>query len=127
MYRAGWLSQLRKKISEYKLDLVGVQVRWDGDGTEPDGEYTFVYRIRLLNLNCVILQISFYSLGGGGRSPVSCYHGPQIGLFYQLQMTDENIKNWWMIIGTRKQRELLQFHKYCCNTNVLLQQFPQNI
>jgi hypothetical protein len=26
------------------LDLVGVQeVRWEGDGTEPAGEYTFFY------------------------------------------------------------------------------------
>jgi hypothetical protein len=33
-----------KKISKYKLDLVGVQeVRWDGGGTEPAGEYTFFY------------------------------------------------------------------------------------
>jgi hypothetical protein len=30
------------EISKYKLDLVGVQeVRWDGGGTEPAGEYTF--------------------------------------------------------------------------------------
>jgi hypothetical protein len=28
----------------YKLDLVGVQeVRWEGNGTEPVGEYTFFY------------------------------------------------------------------------------------
>jgi hypothetical protein len=31
-----------EEISKYKLDLVGVQeVRWDGDGTESAGEYTF--------------------------------------------------------------------------------------
>jgi exonuclease III len=31
-----------EEISKYKLDLVGVQeVRWDGGGTEPAGEYTF--------------------------------------------------------------------------------------
>jgi hypothetical protein len=35
--------QWRNK-SQYKLDLVGVQeVRWDGGGTEPAGEYTFFY------------------------------------------------------------------------------------
>jgi hypothetical protein len=34
-----------KEISEYKLDLVGVQeVTWDGGGTEPAGEYTFFDR-----------------------------------------------------------------------------------
>jgi hypothetical protein len=28
----------------YELDLVGVQnVRWEGGGTEPAGEYTFLY------------------------------------------------------------------------------------
>jgi hypothetical protein len=26
-----------------KLDLVGVQVRWDTGGTEPAGDYTFFY------------------------------------------------------------------------------------
>jgi hypothetical protein len=33
-----------EEISKYKLDLVRVQeVRWDGGGTEPTGEYTFFY------------------------------------------------------------------------------------
>jgi hypothetical protein len=33
-----------EEISKYKLDLVGVQgVRWNGDGNEPAGEYTFFY------------------------------------------------------------------------------------
>jgi hypothetical protein len=33
-----------KEISEYKLDLVGVEkVRWDRGGTEPAGQYTFFY------------------------------------------------------------------------------------
>jgi hypothetical protein len=31
------------EISKYKLDIVGVQVRWDKGGTEPAGEYTFLY------------------------------------------------------------------------------------
>jgi exonuclease III len=44
MYLAGWLRSVGEIISEYKLDLVGVQeVRWDGGGTEPAGEYTFFY------------------------------------------------------------------------------------
>jgi hypothetical protein len=30
------------ELARYKLDLVGVQeVRWEGGGTEPAGEYTF--------------------------------------------------------------------------------------
>jgi hypothetical protein len=33
-----------KRLSKYLLDLVGVQeVRWEGGGTEPAGEYTFFY------------------------------------------------------------------------------------
>jgi hypothetical protein len=33
-----------RKLSKYKLDLVGVkEVRWEGGGTEPAGEYTVFY------------------------------------------------------------------------------------
>jgi hypothetical protein len=32
------------ELARYKLRLVGVQeVRWEGGGTEPAGEYTFFY------------------------------------------------------------------------------------
>jgi hypothetical protein len=32
------------ELNKYKLDLVGVQeVRWEGGGTEPEGESTFFY------------------------------------------------------------------------------------
>jgi exonuclease III len=42
MYRAGSLRAVAEEISKYKLDLVGVQeVRWNGNGNEPAGEYTF--------------------------------------------------------------------------------------
>jgi hypothetical protein len=38
----GSLKALAEEISKYNLDLVGVQeVRWDGDGTEPVGQYAF--------------------------------------------------------------------------------------
>jgi hypothetical protein len=30
-----------RELSSYRLDLVGVQVRWVGSGTKPAGEYTF--------------------------------------------------------------------------------------
>jgi hypothetical protein len=44
MYRAGSLRTVAEEVSEYKLDLVGVQeVSWDGSGTEPAGQYTFFY------------------------------------------------------------------------------------
>jgi hypothetical protein len=45
MYRASSFRALKEDISEYKLDLVGVQeVRWDGSGTAPAGEYTVTCR-----------------------------------------------------------------------------------
>jgi hypothetical protein len=44
MYRAGSLREVAEEISEYKLDLVGVQEdRWDGGGTERAGEYIFFW------------------------------------------------------------------------------------
>jgi hypothetical protein len=43
-FRAGSLVTVSKELSKYRLDLVGVQeVRWEGGGTEPAGEYTFFY------------------------------------------------------------------------------------
>jgi hypothetical protein len=42
MCRVSSLRAVAEEIWKYKLDLVGVQeVRWDGGGTEPAGEYTF--------------------------------------------------------------------------------------
>jgi hypothetical protein len=32
-----------KEITKYKLDLMGVQVRWNRGDTEPAGEYIFFY------------------------------------------------------------------------------------
>jgi hypothetical protein len=44
MYREVSLRAVGEDMSKYKLDLAGVQeVRWDGGGTEPAGEYTFSY------------------------------------------------------------------------------------
>jgi hypothetical protein len=44
LYMPGSLMTFAKGILKYKLDLVGVQeVRWDGGGTEPVGEYTSIY------------------------------------------------------------------------------------
>jgi exonuclease III len=52
LYTVGSLRTVVRKISKYKLDLVGVQeVRWDRGGTEPAGEYTFFYGrgMRIMN------------------------------------------------------------------------------
>jgi hypothetical protein len=44
LYSAGSLITVAEEISNYKLDLVGLQdVRWDRGGTKPAGEYTFFY------------------------------------------------------------------------------------
>jgi hypothetical protein len=39
LYRADSLMIVSRELSKYKLDLVRVQeVRWEGGGTEPEGE-----------------------------------------------------------------------------------------
>jgi hypothetical protein len=43
LYREGSLMTASRELARYELDLVGVQVRWEGGGTEPAGEYTFFY------------------------------------------------------------------------------------
>jgi hypothetical protein len=44
VHRVGPLRAVAEEISKYKLHLVGVQeVRWNGGGTKPAGEYTFFY------------------------------------------------------------------------------------
>jgi hypothetical protein len=44
LYRAGSLMTVSRELSRYRLDLVGVhEVRWEGSGTLPAGEYTFFY------------------------------------------------------------------------------------
>jgi hypothetical protein len=44
LYRAASLRAVAEEISKYKIDLAGVQeVRWDGGGIAPAGDYTFFY------------------------------------------------------------------------------------
>jgi hypothetical protein len=44
LYKAGSLMTDLRELSTYELHLVGVQeVRWDGSGAAPAGEYTFFY------------------------------------------------------------------------------------
>jgi hypothetical protein len=44
LYRAGSFMTVPKELSKYRLDLVGVQdVRLEDGGTEPAGEYSFLY------------------------------------------------------------------------------------
>jgi hypothetical protein len=39
LYRAGSLTAAARELARYKLDLVGVQVRWDRGGTVREGGY----------------------------------------------------------------------------------------
>jgi hypothetical protein len=41
--RAGPLIRVANEISKYRLDLVGVEVRWDRGGTEPAGHCAFFF------------------------------------------------------------------------------------
>jgi hypothetical protein len=48
LYKVGSLITVSEELSDYKLDLVGdlvgvQEVRWEGSGTEPAGEYKFFY------------------------------------------------------------------------------------
>jgi hypothetical protein len=40
----GFVIAVSKELTRYRLDLMGVQeIRWEGIGTAPAGEYTFFY------------------------------------------------------------------------------------
>ena len=44
MYRTGAVTLVARKLAKYRLDLVGVQeVRLDGNGISPIGEYMLYY------------------------------------------------------------------------------------
>jgi hypothetical protein len=43
LYRTGSLMTVSSKLSRYRLDLVGVQVRREDSGTAPAWEYKFFY------------------------------------------------------------------------------------
>jgi hypothetical protein len=54
MYRVGTLKTVSRELSRYRLDLVEVQeVRWEGSGTTPAGEYTFYMERGMRTMNWV--------------------------------------------------------------------------
>jgi hypothetical protein len=61
------LMTFSRELSRYRLDLVGVQeVRWEGNGTVPLGEYTFSMVRKMRTFNCV--QVFLYI-----RESYHCY------------------------------------------------------
>ena len=43
LYKAGSLKAAARELGRYKLDVVGLQVRWDKGGTVREGDYDFFY------------------------------------------------------------------------------------
>jgi hypothetical protein len=43
LYNTGSLTAVARELARYKLDLVGVQVRWDKGGTVRAGDYNLFY------------------------------------------------------------------------------------
>jgi hypothetical protein len=51
---AGSLMTVLRELCRYRLDLVGVQeVRWEGSGTAPAGEYIFFRESGMRTMNWV--------------------------------------------------------------------------
>jgi hypothetical protein len=48
LYKSDPLETETRELAEYKLDLVGAQVRWDKDGTEPVDNYTFLMEMGMI-------------------------------------------------------------------------------
>jgi hypothetical protein len=75
----GFLDQtVSKDLSKYKLDLVEVQeVRWEGGGTEPAGEYTFFYgkgnENRELGTDLLCIRESYQQLSGLSLFVIGCH------------------------------------------------------
>jgi hypothetical protein len=74
MYRAGSLTVVAEEISEYKLDLVGVQeIRWDRGGTEPAGQYKLFYAKGNTNLeDFLYIRETYQQLRGQSSLAIGC-------------------------------------------------------
>jgi hypothetical protein len=76
LYRAGSLMTVSRELSKYKLDLVGVQVRWEGSGNEP-AEYRFFYgkrnEIHELSTGFLCIRESYRQLRELSLLVIGCY------------------------------------------------------
>jgi hypothetical protein len=75
---ANWLMTASRELARYKLDLVGGQeVRWEGSGTEPVGEYTFLYgkgnKNRELGTGFLCIRESYQQLRGFSLLVIGCH------------------------------------------------------
>jgi hypothetical protein len=67
-----------RELSRYRSDLVGVQeVRWEGSGTEPTGEYIFLYGKGIesheLGTSSLCIRESYQQLRGFSLLVVGCH------------------------------------------------------
>jgi hypothetical protein len=66
-----------RELARYKLDLVGVQEgRWEGSGTELEGEYTCLYgkgnENHELGTGFLCIRESYQQLGGLSLLVIGC-------------------------------------------------------
>jgi hypothetical protein len=78
LYKEGSLMTVSRELARYKLDLVGVQeVRWEGGGTEPAGEFTFFNVKRNdnneLGTGFMCIRESYQQLGGLSLLVIVCH------------------------------------------------------
>jgi hypothetical protein len=75
LQRAGFLVTVANELAKYWLDLMGVQeVRWEGGGTAPAGEYTFLYGKGNENAGFFLcIRESYQQLSGLSFSVIGCH------------------------------------------------------
>jgi hypothetical protein len=78
LYRVDSLMTVSRELSRYELDLVGVQeVRWEGGGTKPAGEYTLFYGKRNeyheLGTGFLCIRKSYQQLRGLSLLAIGCH------------------------------------------------------